>query len=54
MPARLPTTLKPTIETMIANGIACVDNKPATLSFVVTADSIKANPTAWSLFTLSG
>jgi hypothetical protein len=39
---------------MIANSITTINNKSATLPFVITADSIKPNPTAWSCFAFAG
>jgi hypothetical protein len=54
MSAWLPTTFKSTIETVIADSITGIDNKTATLPFVVTADGIETNPTAWSGFAFSG
>jgi hypothetical protein len=48
--ARLPATFKLAIETMIAYRVAAIDNKSATLSFVVTTGRIETYPTAWSLF----
>jgi hypothetical protein len=48
--ARLPATFKLAIETMIAYRIAAVDNKTATLAFVVTAGRIETNPPTWSVF----
>jgi hypothetical protein len=53
MSARLPTAFKTTIETMITNCIAGINNKTATLSFVVTTNRIEADPTTWGSFTLS-
>jgi hypothetical protein len=53
MSAWLPTAFKSTIETVIADSITGIDNKTATLSFVVTTDGIKTYPTAWSLFSLT-
>jgi hypothetical protein len=53
MSARLPATFEAAIETVIADSITTVNNKPATASIIATADSIEANPTAWSSFTLS-
>jgi len=51
--ARLPRTFEPAIKTVIAYCITTVDYKAATLAFVVTANRIEANPTAWSMFTLA-
>jgi hypothetical protein len=39
---------------MIADSITGIEYQSATLAFVVTAYRVKADPTAWSLFTLSG
>jgi hypothetical protein len=52
--ARLPTTFEPAVKAMVTDSIARIDNKAATLAFVITARRIETNPTAWSLFTLSG
>jgi hypothetical protein len=49
----LPATLEPAIETMITDSIAAVYNKATATPVVITASRIKANPTAWSSFTLS-
>jgi hypothetical protein len=54
MSTRLPTTFEPAVKTMITDSIAAVNNKAAALSFVVTTNRIEANPTTWSVFTLSG
>jgi len=52
--AGLPTTFESAIETVIAHSITCIDNKSATLTFVITTHSIERNPPAWGLFTLAG
>jgi hypothetical protein len=52
--AGLPTAFELAIKTMITHCIAAVDDKPTTLSFIVTTQGIKTYPTAWSLFTFTG
>jgi hypothetical protein len=54
MPARLPTAFESAIETVITDSITAINNKSTALPFVVTANSIKPNPTTWCLFTLAG
>jgi hypothetical protein len=54
MSAWLPTAFESAVKTMIANSIAAVNNKAATLSFVVTTNRIEANPPTWSVFALAG
>jgi hypothetical protein len=51
--AGLPTAFELAIKTMIAYCIATVNNKAATLSFIVTARGIKTYPSAWSLFSFT-
>jgi hypothetical protein len=53
MSAGLPTAFELAIKTMIAYCITAIDNKSATLSFVVTTGRIETYPTAWSLFSFT-
>jgi hypothetical protein len=53
-PTWLPTAFESAVKTMITDSIAGIDNKAATLPFVVTTWGIETNPTAWSLFPFTG
>jgi hypothetical protein len=49
----LPTAFESAVKTMIANGVSAVYNEATTLSIILAADCVKADPPACSFLFLT-
>jgi urea transporter len=50
----LPTAFEPAVKAMVTDSITGINNKAATLPFVVTTWGIETDPTAWGFFPFTG